>query len=82
MRGEKGDDLYVENTLNLTRALYGFQFPLTHLDKRKLINKNAIKSVQYKAINDEVTSGACQLTRESWRIIDIDDTHRNYDLMI
>nr|ACN39991.1 unknown [Picea sitchensis] len=53
----KGDDLYVEHTLNLTEALCGFQFPLTHLDGRQLLIKSSpgeiIKPSQYKAINDE-----------------------------
>lgn len=53
----KGDDLYVEHTLNLTEALCGFQFPLTHLDGRQLLIKSSpgeiIKPGQYKAINDE-----------------------------
>jgi len=53
----KGDDLYVEHTLNLTDALCGFQFPLTHLDSRQLLIKSSpgeiIKPGQYKAINDE-----------------------------
>jgi hypothetical protein len=82
MRGEKGDDLYVEHTLNLIGALYGFQFPLTRLDKRQLPVKKIIKPGQYKAINDEVTGGVCQLPREAWRIIAIDDTHRNYNLIL
>lgn len=53
----KGDDLYVEHTLNLTEALCGFQFPLTHLDGRQLLIKSSpgeiVKPNQYKAINDE-----------------------------
>lgn len=53
----KGDDLYVEHTLNLTEALCGFQFPLTHLDGRQLLIKSSpgeiVKPGQYKAINDE-----------------------------
>jgi len=53
----KSDDLYVEHTLNLTEALCGFQFALTHLDGRQLLIKSnpgeIIKPGQYKAINDE-----------------------------
>ncbi|KAF7825214.1 dnaJ protein-like protein 1 [Senna tora] len=53
----KGDDLYVEHNLNLTEALCGFQFVLTHLDGRQLLIKSnpgeVIKPGQYKAINDE-----------------------------
>lgn len=53
----KFDDLYVEHTLNLTEALCGFQFALTHLDGRQLLIKSnpgeIIKPGQSKAINDE-----------------------------
>lgn len=53
----KFGDLYVERTLNLTEALCGFQFVLTHLDGRQLLIKSnpgeVIKPDQYKAINDE-----------------------------
>ncbi|XP_021812409.1 dnaJ protein homolog 2-like [Prunus avium] len=53
----KLDDLYVEHTLNLTEALCGFQFVLTHLDGRRLLVKSnpgeVIKPGQSKAINDE-----------------------------
>ncbi|CAK9149377.1 unnamed protein product [Ilex paraguariensis] len=53
----KFDDLYVEHPLNLTEALCGFQFVLTHLDGRQLLIKSnpgeVIKPDQYKAINDE-----------------------------
>ncbi|KAM1140328.1 chaperone protein dnaJ A6-like [Malus sylvestris] len=53
----KFDDLYVEHTLNLTEALCGFQFALTHLDGRQLLVKSnpgeVIKPGQSKAINDE-----------------------------
>ncbi|KAL2651433.1 hypothetical protein R1flu_019561 [Riccia fluitans] len=53
----KGDDLFVEHSLNLTEALCGFQFPLTHLDGRQLLIKSSpgeiIKPGQFKAINDE-----------------------------
>lgn len=53
----KGDDLFVEHTLNLTEALCGFQFILTHLDGRQLLIKSSpgeiVKPGQFKAINDE-----------------------------
>ncbi|MCO5578599.1 hypothetical protein L7F22_032443 [Adiantum nelumboides] len=53
----KNDDLFVEHTLNLTEALCGFQFILTHLDGRQLLIKSSpgeiVKPGQYKAINDE-----------------------------
>ena len=53
----KGDDLFVEHTLNLTEALCGFQFVITHLDGRQLLIKSApgeiVKPGQFKAINDE-----------------------------
>ncbi|XP_024359351.1 dnaJ protein homolog [Physcomitrium patens] len=53
----KGDDLFVEHSLNLTEALCGFQFPLTHLDGRQLLIKSnpgeIVKPGQFKAINDE-----------------------------
>lgn len=34
------DDLVVEHKLNLTEALCGFQFVLTHLDGRQLLIKS------------------------------------------
>lgn len=53
----KSDDLFVEHTLNLTEALCGFQFVITHLDGRQLLIKSApgeiVKPGQFKAINDE-----------------------------
>lgn len=53
----KSDDLFVEHTLNLTQALCGFQFVITHLDGRQLLIKSApgeiVKPGQFKAINDE-----------------------------
>ncbi|KAI5057530.1 hypothetical protein GOP47_0027545 [Adiantum capillus-veneris] len=53
----KGDDLFVEHALNLTEALCGFQFVITHLDGRQLLIKSApgeiVKPGQFKAINDE-----------------------------
>ena len=36
----KGDDLFVEHSLNLTEALCGFQFVLQHLDGRQLLIKS------------------------------------------
>lgn len=36
----KSDDLHVEHNLNLTEALCGFQFILTHLDGRQLLIKS------------------------------------------
>ncbi|XP_052302834.1 dnaJ protein homolog 1 isoform X3 [Populus trichocarpa] len=47
----KLDDLYVKRTINLTEALCGYQFSLTHLDGRQLLIKS--NPGQYKAINDE-----------------------------
>lgn len=51
------DDLFIDHTLNLTEALCGFQFAVTHLDGRQLLIKSnpgeVIKPGQYKAINDE-----------------------------
>eukprot|EP00252_Welwitschia_mirabilis_P005776 TRINITY_DN1635_c0_g1_i1.p1 TRINITY_DN1635_c0_g1~~TRINITY_DN1635_c0_g1_i1.p1 ORF type:complete len:417 (-),score=85.56 TRINITY_DN1635_c0_g1_i1:342-1592(-) len=53
----KGDDLFYEHTLNLTEALCGFRFVLTHLDGRQLLIKSepgeVVKPGQFKAINDE-----------------------------
>ncbi|WZZ21842.1 hypothetical protein YC2023_123229 [Brassica napus] len=53
----KGDDLFVEHTLSLTEALCGFQFVLTHLDKRQLLIKSSpgevVKPDSYRAITDE-----------------------------
>ncbi|KAI9381956.1 hypothetical protein POPTR_014G055300v4 [Populus trichocarpa] len=53
----KLDDLYVKRTINLTEALCGYQFSLTHLDGRQLLIKSnpgkIIKPGQNKAINDE-----------------------------
>ncbi|KFK26344.1 hypothetical protein AALP_AA8G235700 [Arabis alpina] len=53
----KGDDLFVEHTLSLTEALCGFQFVLTHLDKRQLLIKSnpgeVVKPDSYKAISEE-----------------------------
>ena len=37
----KGDDLFVEHSLSLTKALCGFHFPVTHLDGRQLLIKSA-----------------------------------------
>ncbi|XP_076890995.1 dnaJ protein homolog [Bidens hawaiensis] len=53
----KGDDLFVEQTLSSTKALCGFQFVPTHLDKRQPLIKSqpgeVVKPDQFKAINDE-----------------------------
>nr|AAB86799.1 putative [Arabidopsis thaliana]prf//2118338A AtJ2 protein [Arabidopsis thaliana] len=53
----KGEDLFVEHTISLTEALCGFQFVLTHLDKRQLLIKSkpgeVVKPDSYKAISDE-----------------------------
>lgn len=53
----KGDDIFYEHTLNLTEALCGFQFVLSHLDNRQLLIKSQpgeiVKPGQFKAINDE-----------------------------
>eukprot|EP00243_Klebsormidium_subtile_P005977 TRINITY_DN247_c0_g1_i1.p1 TRINITY_DN247_c0_g1~~TRINITY_DN247_c0_g1_i1.p1 ORF type:complete len:421 (+),score=134.76 TRINITY_DN247_c0_g1_i1:168-1430(+) len=53
----KGDDLFYELDINLTEALCGFQFPVTHLDGRQLLIKSLpgeiIKPNQFKAIHDE-----------------------------
>lgn len=53
----KGDDLFYEHTLNLTEALCGFQFVITHLDGRQLLIKSKpgeiTKPGQFKAIDDE-----------------------------
>ncbi|XXG66182.1 hypothetical protein AAC387_Pa05g3713 [Persea americana] len=53
----EGDDLFVEHTLSIIEALWGFEFILTHLDNRKLLIKSnpgeVVKPDQLKAINDE-----------------------------
>ncbi|KAH6767496.1 DNAJ-like protein 2 [Perilla frutescens var. hirtella] len=53
----KSDDLHIKHKLNITEALCGFQFVLTHLDGRKLLIKSdpgkVTKPDSYKAINDE-----------------------------
>ncbi|MCO5577587.1 hypothetical protein L7F22_031418 [Adiantum nelumboides] len=53
----KGDDLFVEHTLNLEEAPCGFQFVIVHLDGRKLLIKHApeeiVKSGQFKATDDK-----------------------------
>ena len=36
----QGDDLFIEHTLNLTEALCGYQFVITHLDDRQLLIKS------------------------------------------
>ena len=36
----EGDDLFVEHTLSIIEALWGFEFILTHLDNRKLLIKS------------------------------------------
>ncbi|MCO5556721.1 hypothetical protein L7F22_010272 [Adiantum nelumboides] len=53
----KGDDLFVEHTLNLKEAPCGFQFVIVHLDGRKLLIKptpgEIVKPCQFKAIDDK-----------------------------
>ncbi|XXG66177.1 hypothetical protein AAC387_Pa05g3710 [Persea americana] len=53
----KGNDLFVEHSLSLIEALWGFQFVSTHLDNRQLLIKSnlgeVVKPDQFKAINDE-----------------------------
>ncbi|GJW63123.1 DnaJ protein [Tanacetum coccineum] len=50
----KGDDIFVEHTLSLTEALCGFQFILTHLDKRQLLIKSQPRErLLSLAVNDE-----------------------------
>ncbi|MCO5584778.1 hypothetical protein L7F22_038710 [Adiantum nelumboides] len=53
----KGDDLFVEHTLNLKEAPCGFQIVIVHLDGRKLLIKPApgeiVKPGQFKATNDK-----------------------------
>ncbi|MCO5571651.1 hypothetical protein L7F22_025398 [Adiantum nelumboides] len=53
----KGDDLFVEHTLNLKEAPCGFQFVIVHLDGRKLLIKPApgeiVKPGQFKATDDK-----------------------------
>ncbi|MCO5560246.1 hypothetical protein L7F22_013857 [Adiantum nelumboides] len=53
----KGDDLFVEYTLNLNEAPCGFQFVIVHLDGRKLLIKPAprevVKPGQFKATSDK-----------------------------
>ncbi|CAN8252532.1 unnamed protein product [Cochlearia groenlandica] len=53
----KGNDLFVEHTLSLTEALCGFQFVLTHLDKRQLLVKSnpgeVVNPDSYKSISEE-----------------------------
>ncbi|MCO5581813.1 hypothetical protein L7F22_035702 [Adiantum nelumboides] len=53
----KGDDLFVEHTLNLKEAPCGFQFVIVYLDGRKLLIKPAsreiVKPSQFKATDDK-----------------------------
>ncbi|MCO5561831.1 hypothetical protein L7F22_015455 [Adiantum nelumboides] len=53
----KGDDIFVEHTLNLKEAPCGFQFVIVHLDGRKLLIKPAlgetVKPGQLKATDDK-----------------------------
>ena len=41
----KGDDLFVEHSLNLTEALCGYRFVLQHLDGRQLLIKSEIGEI-------------------------------------
>ncbi|MCO5574764.1 hypothetical protein L7F22_028555 [Adiantum nelumboides] len=53
----KGDDLFVEHTLNLKEAPFGFQFVIVHLDGWKLLIKPApgeiVKPGQFRATDDK-----------------------------
>ncbi|XLU27167.1 hypothetical protein S245_063233, partial [Arachis hypogaea] len=42
---QEHDDLYIEHNLNLTEALYGFQFVVTYLDGRQLLIKSNLGEV-------------------------------------
>lgn len=41
----KGNDLFVEHSLSLIEALWGFQFVSTHLDNRQLLIKSNLGEV-------------------------------------
>jgi DnaJ family protein A protein 2 len=41
----KGDDLFVEHSLNLTEALCGYKFVLQHLDGRQLLIKSEVGEI-------------------------------------
>ncbi|MCO5600680.1 hypothetical protein L7F22_054795 [Adiantum nelumboides] len=53
----KGDDLFVEHTLNLKEAPCGFKFVIVHLDGRKLLIKptpgEIVKPGQFKTTDDK-----------------------------
>jgi len=53
----KGPDLFLEKNINLTEALCGMKFSVTHLDKRQLListhEGEVIKPNSFKAVYDE-----------------------------
>ncbi|KAL3516119.1 hypothetical protein ACH5RR_023021 [Cinchona calisaya] len=58
----KFDDLYVEHSLNLTEALCGFPFILTHLDGRKLLVKSDPGEV-FKPESGILSPEQCQMLK-------------------